>query len=171
MLGERINLPQVNHIVRWAQNTPDRLDFLLKATRSDNQRVAANALWCLTHLQEQNEDWLQSRQSSLIDMLLRETHTGKKRMLLQLLRHQSYDSDNLRTDFLDYCLSKINSECEPYAIRCFSLYCSFKMCRFYPELVAELEHHLEMLSTQSLSPGLRSALRSTSIQLSHLKRL
>lgn len=103
-------------------------------------------------------------------MLLVETDTGKKRMLLQLLRNQEYEADDIRTDFLDYCMSKINSECEPFAIRCFSIYTAYKMCRYFPELLAELEEHLDMMQYQPLSPGLKSALRQTKSKIERLKK-
>ncbi|MDE6498582.1 MAG: hypothetical protein K2L21_07980, partial [Muribaculaceae bacterium] len=78
-----------------------------------------------------------------------------------LLREQEYDPECLPTELLDYCLSKINAECEPYAVRCFSIYTAFKICRHYPELLAELSSYLDLLSTQALSPGLQCALRHT----------
>ncbi|MDE6270480.1 MAG: hypothetical protein K2M12_06460, partial [Muribaculaceae bacterium] len=60
---------------------------------------------------------------------------------------------------LDFCMSKINSECEPYAVRSFSLYAAYKMCRFYPELIEELTERLDMLSRSPISPGLECARR------------
>lgn len=51
-----------------------------------------------------------------------------------------------------------------------SLYAAFKMCRHFPELVTELEGHLEMLSFQTLSPGLKSALGKTTADIARLKR-
>lgn len=161
MLGCKINLPEIRLVVRWGLEDRRNQISLFDMIGSREERVAINALWCLTHLQKCDGAWLQSQQNGLIDMLLAEQHVGRKRMLLQLLREQSYDRDTIRADFLDYCFSKINSECEPYAIRCFCMYCAFKMCRSYPELIRELEEHLEMLSFQAISPGLGSALRTT----------
>lgn len=83
-----------------------------------------------------------------------------KRILLHMLRQHSFEPDAIRTDFLDWCLEKINSECEPYAVRAFCIYLSFKMCRHYPELISELYGHLDML-TQTLTPGLSCARRKT----------
>ena len=128
-----------------------------------------NAIWAMTHLPETDAEWLLSLRDEMIDILLTETDTGKKRMLLQLLREQEYDADDIRTDFLDYCMSKINSECERYAVRCFSIYTAYKMCRLFPELLAELEEHLDMMRYQTLSPGLKSALRQTKSKISKLK--
>ncbi|MDE6295268.1 MAG: hypothetical protein K2M03_04305, partial [Muribaculaceae bacterium] len=95
----------------------------------------------------------------MINILLTSTDITINRMLLTLLRNMEYSPEEIRIDFLDYCLSKINAESEPYAIRCFSLYTAYKMCIHFPELIAELENHLEMMQCQSLSPGLKSALR------------
>ena len=102
-------------------------------------------------------------------MLLSTEDVSKKRMLLQLLRDMDYDQKDLRTDLMDYCLSKINSECEPYAVRAFSLHLAYKMCRLYPELITELEEHLSMLRLQTLSPGLASALRQTEKKIKRMR--
>lgn len=160
-LARHINLGRVIDIARWADATPARLSMLLSLSRSSDPLTGRNALWCLTHCRATAAAWLNSRQNELIDMLLAEQHTGRRRMLLQLLRAQSYSPDSIRTDFLDYCLSRINAESEPYAIRAFSIYCAFNICRHYPELLAELDIRLSMLSLQSPGPGLASALRTT----------
>ncbi len=160
ILALRINMPEICEVVRWG-STPDRKQYLYNLVKSSKGRIGTNALWCITHMKDTEAEWLQSLQDELVDMLLAEDHTGRKRMLLQLLKAQTYTPDTIRTDFLDYCLKKINSECEPYAIRCFSMYCAWEMCKHFPELIEELKEHLDMLETQSLSPGLASALRTT----------
>lgn len=160
ILARKINKPEISEVVRWA-STPDRKQYLYNLVKTTKDRIGTNALWCITHMMESESDWLQSLQDELVEMLLVEKHTGRKRMLLQLLKQQIYTPDTIRTDFLDYCLSKINSECESYAIRCFSMYCAYEMCRFFPELTDELSRHLDLLETQSLSPGLTCALQIT----------
>lgn len=170
MLPLKLQMQDIIRIADWALEAAPDGTVLLDFAKSSDDRTAINALWSLTHLQKCNDSRLQSLQDELIDLLLAETHIAKKRMLLHLLREQSYDSSSVRADFLDFCLSKINSECEPYAIRCFSLYCSFKMCRLYPELLSELESHLDLLTLQPLSPGMSSALRTTRKRIASLKK-
>lgn len=160
-LSGKINLPDIREVNRWADTHEDNLKYLFSLAGLTDSRSGVNALWSLTHMMDTHSEWMQSHQDEFIDMLLTEKHVGRRRMLLQLLRHQHYAPDAIRTDFLDYCLLRINSECEPYAIRCFSMYCAFEMCKFYPELLAELSGRLDMLSQQSLSPGLASALLTT----------
>ena len=169
LLSQKINLPQIKSVVSWASGSGDNLNMLWGFARSDDRRTSVNALWVMTHLPETDAEWLLSLRDEMIDILLTETDTGKKRMLLQLLREQEYVADDIRTDFLDYCMSKINSEYEPYAVRCFSIYAAYKMCRHFPELLAELEEHLDMMRYQTLSPGLESALHQTKSKISKLK--
>ncbi|MDE6392172.1 MAG: hypothetical protein K2L59_02735 [Muribaculaceae bacterium] len=161
LLSQKTNLQQIKSVVSWASGSQDNFKLLWGFVQSDDRRTSVNALWTMTHLPKTDVKCIVSLRDEMIDMLLAETDTGKKRMLLQLLREQEYAADDIRTDFLDYCLSKINSECEPYAVRCFSIYAAYKMCRHFPELIAELETYLDMMQYQTLSPGLKSAIRQT----------
>jgi len=168
LLSQRINLPEVRRVVSWAVGSRENSDILWRLVNSSDRRTSVNALWAMTHLPE--SEWLVSLRDDMIDMLMTETDASKKRMLIQLLREQEYEADDIRTDFLDFCMSKINSECEPYAVRCFSIYAAFKMCRHFPELIAELNGHLEMMCFQSLSPGLKSAVKQTKAKIAKLKK-
>lgn len=170
LLSQKINLPQIKSVVSWASGSRDNLNMLWGAARSDDRRTSVNALWTMTHLPETEVKFLVSRRDEMIDMLLAETDTGKKRMLLQLLREQEYAVGDIQTDFLDYCMSKINSECEPYAVRGYCIYAAYKMSRHFPELLSELEEHLDMMQYQPLSPGLKSALRQTKTKITKLKK-
>ncbi len=169
-LAERINLPDIKAIVAWVMEDATHRDELWNLTRSENNRIAVNALWIMTHLPKSEKSWLESLQTEIIDRLLTAKETAQKRILLQLLREQEFTEENFRGDLLDFCLTKINSECEPYAVRCFSIYVAFNLSRLHPELIAELEAHLEMLSYQPLSPGLKSALRQTRTKITRLKK-
>lgn len=169
VLSQKINMPQIKSAVSWCSGNRERLDQLWLLVNAGDRRTSVNALWVMTHLHEPDVEWIMSLRNDMIDMLLMETDTAKKRMLLQILREQAYGADEIRTDLLDWCMSKINSECESYAVRCFSIYVAFKMCRHYPELLAELDEHLDMLSFQSLGPGLKSALRQTKANIIKLK--
>ncbi|MDE6485164.1 MAG: hypothetical protein K2L14_07205 [Duncaniella sp.] len=155
-------MPDIKNAVEWADECEENRNALLSLALSGDRRLNNNALWCLTHLPDSDAPWLQSLQNVLIDRLLIETVTARKRMLLQILRGQEYEPESMRTDFLDFCLANINAECEPYAVRCFCLYTAYRMCLHYPELKSELRARLDMLATQYMSPGLKSAFRNIS---------
>lgn len=169
-LAVKINLNEVKAISRWASLSDGNKDFLWRMSLSDDRRTSVNSMWALTHMPESESPWLRGLQPHLIIRLLSEQDISKKRILLQLLREQDFDPDSpLTIRLLDYCFSKINSECEPYAIRCFSIYVAYKICRSYPELISELEEYLNLLSLQALSPGLKSALRQTRQRISKFR--
>ena len=170
LLSQKINLPEIKSVVSWASGSRDNLNMLWSFACSDDRRTSVNALWTMTHLPETDVESLISLRDEMIDMLLAETDTGKKRMLLHLLREQEYAVGDIRTDFLDYCMSKINSECESYAVRGYCIYAAYKMSRHFPELLSELEEHLDMMQYQPLSPGLKSAFHQTKTKIAKLKK-
>lgn len=169
LLQSRINKAEIDRIVNWASERESNRATLLELAFGEDERTSSNALWCLTHLKKSDAVWLQSLQDFFIDALLSEKNTSRKRMILQILREQEYRKEDIRVDFLDLCLANINSESEPYAVRCFSLYISAKMCRYYPELISELKERLTLLSREPLSPGLRCAFRKVSAKFKGYK--
>ena len=170
LLSQKINLPQIKSVVSWASGSRENLAMLWCFARSDDRQTSMNAIWGMTHLPETDVKCLVPLRNEMIDMLLAETDTDKKRMLLHLLREQEYAVGDIRTDFLDYCMSKINSECESYAVRGYCIYAAYKMSRHFPELLSELEEHLDMMQYQPLSPGLKSALRQTKSKIAKLRK-
>ncbi len=168
ILSRKINLPEIKEVALWAKEGIENKAILLQLARSDERLTSVNALWVMTHIDQPESQWPCSFRDILTDTLLSESDTAKKRMLLQLLRGMEYEPDTIRTDLLDYCLTKINSECETYSIRAFSIYIALKMCLHYPELAAELLERLSMMSHQALSPGLICARNKAIAEISKL---
>lgn len=159
-LARRLTMPELKSLAADAAGDPALRGRLLEmALGATSLRVGRNALWCLTHIKDNCADWVHEVRDLIIDRLLVEPDTARRRMLLQLLRGCRFEASDVRGDLLDFCLSKINDESEPYAIRAFSLYVAAKLCRNFPELVGELRGYVEILGSQSLSPGLKCALR------------
>ena len=84
----------------------------------------------------------------------------EERLHLGDIRQISAACCDLQKDAMkdEFCLSKINST-EPYAIRALCLKQAYAMCRFYPELMAELKNQIELMEYGELSPGLLSVIR------------
>lgn len=170
VLSHRIHMPDIKALATLASTSTHIKDLLWELANSADRQTSVNALWVMTHMIHSDADWLLSLQNDLIDMLLSQTDHSKKRLLLKILREQEFDSQHIRVDFLDFCLSKINSEYEQYATRAFCIYIAFKMCKLYAELLAELKGHLSMLSLQPLQPGLLSALRKTLTDIKKIEK-
>lgn len=88
-------------------------------------------------------------------------------MILNILNNLNWEKSDIRTDYLDYCLSKITST-EPYGIRALCMKQAFAQCRHYPELLEEFLTVIDMME-ENLSPGLVSARKNIMKKINGLK--
>ena len=132
---------------------------LYQLTLDADRRVATNALWVFTHFSAVDNEWLYAKHDQLIDRCLKEKDTTKLRLMLNLLLRQPYTEEAIRTDFIDFCLTRLADTKSPYAVRAQCIKLAFVQMRYWPELLNELCQTLEMISCEHLSPGLRSAWR------------
>lgn len=86
LLSKRIYMPEIKNVVSWASGSRENISMLWSLAQSIDRMTSVNALWSMTHLPASDAECLMSLRNEMIDMLLAETDTGKKRMLLQLLR-------------------------------------------------------------------------------------
>lgn len=132
---------------------------LYQLTLDDDRRVATNALWVFTHFSAVDNEWLYAKHDQLIDRCLNEKDATKLRLMLNLLLRQPYTEEDIRTDFIDFCLTRLADPKSPYAVRAQCIKLAYMQMRYWPELLNELRQTLEMISCEPLSPGLRSAWR------------
>ena len=132
---------------------------LYKLTLDSDRRVATNALWVFTHFSAVDNEWLYAKHDQLIDRCLNEKDATKLRLMLNLLLSQPYTEEDIRTDFIDFCLARITDARAPYAIRAQCIKLAYEQMRHWPELLDELRQTLDLISCEPLSPGLRSAWR------------
>ena len=132
---------------------------LYQLTLDADRRVATNALWVFTHFAAVDMEWLYAKHDQLIDRCLNEKDATKLRLMLNLLLRQPYTEEDIRTDFIDFCLTRLADTKSPYAVRAQCIKLAYVQMRYWPELLNELRQTLEMISCEPLSPGLRSAWR------------
>ena len=132
---------------------------LYQLTLDADRRVATNALWVFTHFALVDNEWLYAKHDQLIDRCLNEKDATKLRLMLNLLLRQPFDEEAIRTDFIDFCLTRLADPKSPYAVRAQCIKLAYEQMRYWPELLNELRQTLEMISCEPLSPGLRSAWR------------
>lgn len=130
---------------------------LYQLTLDSDRRVATNALWVFTHFSAVDNEWLYAKHDQLIDRCLNEQDATKLRLMLNLLLRQPYTEEDIRTDFIDYCLMRLTDPKSSYAVRAQCIKLAYEQMRYWPELLNELRQTLEMISCEPLSPGLRSA--------------
>lgn len=155
----RIHTEDVRRIVDCITN--DDGDVIVKALycllSDSDRRVANNSAWVLSCSDGKVMRFLLRYQNQLIDLLIGTKDKSFSRMLFSILRRQTFEKSNLRTDFLDFCLNEIVNTNQAIAIRAHAIYVSYSLCKAYPELLNELFMMLQMLESESLSPGLRHA--------------
>ena len=112
-LAQRLSADDIHEICFYTQGERNNShkEELYACIKDGDEKVSYNALWVFTHFDPYNFQWLAPRQDELISLALQETHEGKKRLLLTLILRLPFREDELRTDFIDYCLSGITS-CE-----------------------------------------------------------
>lgn len=162
MRNQLINRLSINDIYSLCLQTQGKENNCLKEelyqlTLDENNRVAFNALWALSHFDEVNNPWLFQKHDDLIDRVLVEKNETKRRLILQLLLRQPFEEESLRSDFIDFCITKITASSQPYAIRCYCMKLAYEQMKYYPELLTELKAAIDMLEQEPLSPGLTSA--------------
>lgn len=161
LLSHRLSMDGINDIcllVQGEQNNSLK-EQLYQLTLDNDRRVATNALWVFTHFSAVDNEWLYAKHDQLIDRCLNEKDATKLRLMLNLLLRQPYTEEDIRTDFIDYCLMRLTDPKSPYAIRALCIKLAYEQMRHWPELLNELRQTLEMISCEPLSPGLRSAWR------------
>ena len=160
-LSHKLALSDILHICLLMQgkDNDSRKEELYRLTFDKDERVAVNALWVFTHFDSINNEWLYTKHDDLIDRVLIEPTVTKRRLMLTLLLRQPFEEDSLRSDFIDFCVSKITACAQPYAIRALCIKLAYGQMKYYPELIAELKMSLDMLEQEALSPGLMSAKR------------
>jgi len=63
--------------------------------------------------------------------------------------------NDLRTDFLDFCFEHMMDVEEYPGIQSVCMKLTFRMCKFYPELMDELKRTLEAMETDYYKPAVK----------------
>lgn len=160
-LAKRMSMNDILEICFLTQGEENngRKEMLYELTFDEDERVAFNALHVFCQFTPADNEWLFDRHDELIDRVLEEKSVSKLRVMLSLLLRQPFGKDTLRTDFIDFCMSKITACSCPYAVRAYCIKLAYEQMKFFPELLSELETTLDMLEQEPLSPGLMSARR------------
>lgn len=127
---------------------------LLDLLFNDDKRISDNAAWVMTHLPKTADTFLNERQGSLINEAMHTTSPSKRRLIMNLLERTTFTREQIRTDFLDFCLKTIVSN-EPIGIRSLAIKLAYTQCIHYPELHTEFDNTLKMMDTTALPPALK----------------
>lgn len=127
---------------------------------NEDKRTSDNAAWVMTHLPSSDDAWLTEKQQALINEAMRTTSITMRRLTMTLLLRTEFSADDIRTDFLDFCLDMMMRPDQPNGVRSVAMKLAFLQCCYFPELLAELRQTLDIMEPEFLSPALKTTKRT-----------
>lgn len=153
-LSERIEMEDINEILRLTHDNDTHKQELYHLLLDDNEAIGYHAAWIFTHFSREDNKWLYDKQDELIDEVVASRHGGKRRVILNLLYKQPFGNPP-RVDFLDFCLERMLSVQELPGVQSLCMKIAYELCRPIPELMQELKTSLEMMEGE-LCPAIRT---------------
>ena len=149
ILSERISGGDARAFARG-----DFKEELYQLLFDEDKRTSDNAAWVLTHLPKTEDAWLAERQNVLIDEVMRTESTTKRRLIMNLLDRTSFDPENIRTDFLDFCFNTMLSDA-PIGVKSLAFKLTYAQSVHYPELLEEFNTALQKMEPEVLPAALK----------------
>lgn len=158
-LSQRIGINGIYEVLYLVQESNTQKQKLYMLLFDENDKVAYQAAWVFSHFSRAENRWLYNKQDALIDEALACEHIGKRRLLLTLIYRQPL-ANPPRTDFLDFCLSRMISKKEQPGVQSLCMKLAYEMCRPIPELLQEFRLTLDIMEPDLLCAALKSARRN-----------
>lgn len=133
----------------------DFLGFAKRFVFDSDYRVARSALWGLNKTTDKELSELQVILNELIDQAMQTENSSVRRLTLNIIERLKIAEDDLRTDFLDFCLEHAVSIEEFPGIQTLCMKLAYRMCSFYPELMDELKRILEAMEIDYYKPAIK----------------
>ena len=133
----------------------DFVGFARRYAFDEDYRVARSALWGLTKANDKELSGLQEMRNELINQAMQTENSSVRRLTLNIIERLKMEEEDLRTDFLDFCLEHLLNVEEFPGIQSVCAKLAFRMCKFYPELMDELKRTLEGMEIEYYKPAVK----------------
>lgn len=128
---------------------------------SSDAYVAAHAAWVLTRMPKQEVAFLQQHQNEIIDnVMAADANISLQRLSLNLLNNQMYVADDLRADFIDFCLVGMMAAKNPSGLRAVFMKVAYRQCRLIPELLSEFLTYIDMAKSSPMEPAISCTVKN-----------
>jgi hypothetical protein len=142
-------------IYQEVKSMGDFLGFARQYAFSQDYRAARSALWGLTKASKEELSQLQVILNELIDQAMLTENSSVRRLSLNIVERLELNEEDLRTDFLDFCFEHMMDVEEYPGIQSVCMKLTFRMCKFYPELMDELKRTLEAMEIDYYKPAVK----------------
>lgn len=139
--------------------TGDFVGFIQQYLYDEDEQITRNAISALTKATDAELAQLKPIMNELIDTAMKTASPSIRRPLLGIIERQKITAEDIRPDFLDYCLDRMLSHDEVPSIQALSMKLAHKMCSFYPELQEELHRTLKAMEIDYYPPAVKSVRR------------
>lgn len=157
-LSQRIGLTDIHEMIALMQHDDEMKQKLFSLLFDTDEKLAYRAAWVMSHFSTKENGWLIKKQDELIDEAMICEHSGKRRVILNVLYLQPL-CKNSRMDFLDFCLERIISKTELPGVQSLCMKIAYEICRPNPDLTHELRTTLDLMDDE-LSPAIYAAKRN-----------
>ncbi|MCQ2290151.1 MAG: hypothetical protein MJZ63_02605 [Muribaculaceae bacterium] len=123
-------------------------------------RVARNAAWILTHATDEELALLHPMLTQLIDIALHTNNESLRRLTLNIILRLPLAKEDVRTDFLDFCLEHMVRLDTPPGTQALCMKIAHRLCSFYPELNDEFMRIIQSLDLSFYQPAVRCTVRN-----------
>ena len=154
-LKKTFNEGGAQEIYQEVKSGGDFLGFARRYAFSQDYRVARSALWGLTKASKAELSQLQVILNELIDQAIQTENSSVRRLSLNIIERLEMNEEDLRTDFLDFCFDHMIDVEEFPGIQSVCMKLSFRICKFYPELMDELKRTLEAMEIDYYKPAVK----------------
>lgn len=134
----------------------DFIGFALAYMYDEDYQVARNSLWALTKATDSELLQLQPVINKFIDLAMSTDNSSVRRLSMNIIDRLKIEKDEIRTEFLDFCLDHGIDVAEYPGIQSLGIKLAYKMCSYYPELKEELIRTLEAMEIDYYKPAVKS---------------
>lgn len=131
------------------------ISFAKRFMFNSDAHVARNALWALTKATDKELEQLQPMLNEFMELAMQTKESAVRRLSLNIVERLKLTEDDLRTDFLDFCLEHMADIEEFPGIQSLCMKIAYHMCRFYPELMDEFMRTIDSIELSYYKPALR----------------
>ena len=145
------------------KSSGDFLGFTKQYAFDADYRVARSALWGLTKASDKELSHLQVLLDELIDQAMHTENSSVRRLTLNIIERLELTEDNLRADFLDFCMAHMVAGDEFPGAQTLCMKLAYRMSSFYPELKEEFMRIIDAMEIEYYKPavkGLRAKILS-----------
>ena len=135
--------------------TGDFLGFTKQYAFDADCRVARSALWGLTKANTEELSQLHVLLDELIVQAMQTENSSVRRLTLSIIERLKLTEDDLRSDFLDFCMEHMVLGDEFPGVQTLCMKLAYRMCTFYPELMEEFKRIVDAMEISYYKPAVK----------------